>query len=211
MINTSITDLPTTNLPITEYQLPTHRSLPIMLTDTTTQQYADLFRQHVLRYVRFWGDHDAVTTVDVPTLEPQRDNILKVMSLALDMPETWSLLRPLLIAFAPFMERRGYWDLWNRILQRAIAAAQKVADLDGEITLTALLARLYQRRSRPTETIYHYRRVIQLARKTDNRFEEARACSNLGYLFIDEGHWWRSEVLSRHALAVFEELRSEHG
>jgi hypothetical protein len=38
-----------------------------------------------------------------------------------------------------------------------------------------MLARLYQRQSRPEETVRYYRRVIRLARQTNNQFEEARA------------------------------------
>ncbi|MEZ4869542.1 MAG: hypothetical protein R3C14_49920 [Caldilineaceae bacterium] len=90
-------------------------------------------------------------------------------------------------------------------------AAQRTKDVGGETTLSALLAKLCQRQSRPQETVLYYRRVIRLAVQSDNRYEEARACSNLGYRFIDQGHWWRSEVLSCHALAIFEELASQHG
>jgi tetratricopeptide (TPR) repeat protein len=109
------------------------------------------------------------------------------------------------------MERRGHWGAWRLVLERAIATARRVDDLDGETTMTALLARLSQRQSRPQEMARYYRRVIRLAKRTGIRFEEARACSNLGFAYIDGGHWWRAEVLCCHALAVFEALGSEHG
>ena len=109
------------------------------------------------------------------------------------------------------MERRGHWEAWNFVLRQAIAVAQKRADAAAETTLTALLARLYQRQNQPQAVIHHYRRVIRLAKQTDNPFERARACSNLGYLYIEAGHPWRSEVLSCHALTIFETLESEHG
>ena len=86
---------------------------------------------------------------------------------------------------------------------KAIAAARQMGDVDGEITLTAFLARLSQRQSRGPDVVRLYARVIRLAKRTGNRYEEARACSNLGYYYIDGGHWWRSEVLSCHALATF--------
>jgi tetratricopeptide (TPR) repeat protein len=75
-----------------------------------------------------------------------------------------------------------------------------------------LLARLRQRQSRFREAASLYRQVIRLARRTGNKFEEARACSNLGYLYIDAiGHWPRAEVLCCHALVIYEALAVDHG
>ncbi|MEM7031666.1 MAG: tetratricopeptide repeat protein [Chloroflexota bacterium] len=136
---------------------------------------------------------------------------MKAITLGLKHAPAWDNVSSLTIGFTPYMERRGYWNAWNMVLQSAIASAKKQGDIERQITLTALLARLYQRQSQPKQTIYYYRKSIKLARQMGNRFEEARACSNLGFLFSDEGHWWRSEVLSQHALAIFEELDSDHG
>ena len=173
------------------------------------------FQQHVLNSLSFWAEHPAIREIDVPMLDRKRESILKTISTGLDMgmheDEAWSSLGPLMIAFASYMERRGHWEVWHSLLQRAIETAQRVDDVDGEITLTALLARVCQRQSQTEDTVRYYRRVIQLARQVGNRFEEARACSNLGYLYIDGERWWRSEVLSQYALKLFEELDSEHG
>ena len=161
--------------------------------------------------VQYWSVHPAIKRVEITTLDQDREAILKAITLGLKYDPAWTTVSALIIDFTPYMERRGHWHAWNTVLQMAITAAIEHDDLDRQITLTALLARLYQRQSDPKQTIYHYRRVIQLARQTGNRFEEARACSNLGFLFIDEGRWWRSEVLSQYALGIFEELESDHG
>jgi tetratricopeptide (TPR) repeat protein len=50
-----------------------------------------------------------------------------------------------------------------------------------------------------------------LARRLGDRFNEGRACTNLGYFFIERGYWQRAELLCCHALRIFEELGSEHG
>ena len=134
-----------------------------------------------------------------------------VLDYGLRSADAWSLTRELTIGLSPYVERSGAWDQWNQTLVNAIAAAQQAGDVDGEITLRALFARLLQRQGHASETIQQYRNVIRMARASDNRFEEARACSNLGYLFIDGGRFWRSEVLCRDALAIFGELQSKHG
>ncbi|MCE7982289.1 MAG: tetratricopeptide repeat protein [Caldilinea sp. CFX5] len=169
-----------------------------------------------MREVAYWGEHTAVKTIAVSTLDRERENILKAIGFGLAVAPSqaatvWPATRHLIITFAPYMERRGLWDSWHSLLERAIAAAQQVADVAGEITLTALLARLSQRQSRGADVVAYYRRVIRLARRTDNRFELARACSNLGFYYGEHEQWWRSEVLGCYALTLFEALNSQHG
>ena len=171
----------------------------------------DFFQQRILHAIEHWANHEAVQQVEVKVLDLKRETILRAITLGLEFDPAWPLVKRLIIAFTPYMERRGHWDAWYGLLAQAIEVAQAVGDAESETTLTALLARLCQRMSKPDDVIRHYRRVIRLAKRIGNRFEEARACSNLGYLYIDRGQWWRSEVLSQHALTIFEELESDHG
>jgi tetratricopeptide (TPR) repeat protein len=176
-----------------------------------TQRCVDFFQQRLRDLLTYWSDHEAVQQLQITILDREREMILKVITLGLDVAPRWPLVRPLIIALTPYMERRGHWETWHEVLQKAIGVAQCMSDSEHEVTLTALLARLYQRMSRLQDVVRTYRRGIRLARRTNSRFEEARACSNLGYLYIESGYWWRAEVLSCHALAIFEELESDHG
>ncbi|MEZ4865992.1 MAG: tetratricopeptide repeat protein [Caldilineaceae bacterium] len=181
------------------------------VTLNAPQQCADFFRTYLLTRLQHWRDHAAVKTIEIATLDAEQEHILKAITLGLDLAEAWATVRDLIIAFAPYMERRGHWEAWHVVLQGAISAAQHMGDADGEITLMVLLAKLCQRQSRGQDLVRYYRRVIRLACWTGNRFELARACSNLGYFYIDGGRWWRGEVLSCHALSTFEALESNHG
>ena len=169
------------------------------------------FQGCVERMLLYWRDHQALASIDIVVLDRERQRILKNIALGLELQPLWPLVKPLVIAFAPYMERRGHWDAWHSVLEQAIRMAQRAGDIESETTLTAFLARVCQRMSRYDEVVRYYRRVIRLAKVTGNRFEEARACSNLGYYYIDGGRWWRSEVLSCHALVIFKELESDHG
>ncbi len=184
---------------------------PASKQPASQQSYVNYFQQRILRMATHWRDHQAVQRIEVAYLDRERGSILKAITLGLDFAPAWQITKALMIALAPYMERRGHWATWQTMLERAIAVAQRQADQEAETTFTALLARLFQRMSRPQDVIRHYRRTILLARQTGNRYEEARACSNLGYLYIDHNRWLRSEVLSKHALAIFTELGSEHG
>ncbi len=90
------------------------------------------------------------------------------------------------------MERRGYWETWSQLLERAVSIARQAKDTNSAITLSALLGRLLQRQSYLVQAIIQYRRVIRLAREVGYEFEVARACTNLAYLYIEHGHWWRA-------------------
>lgn len=183
-----------------------------MSTIQNTQHYIDLFQNRLMHMIEHWRMHEAVQQVEYKYLDRERKLALKAISLGLDFEPAWPTVQRLIVAFTPYMERRGHWEEWSVLLQRAIKLAQRVEDYERETTLTARLVRRWQSRSRPLETNNrYYFRVIQLAPQINNHFEEARACSNLGYHYIDGGRWWRSEVLSLHALAVFRELESEHG
>ena len=178
---------------------------------TPNLQYIVYFQDRIMRGLEYWRDHPAIRELKVAILDGERETILTVIGLGLEFPPAWLLVKQLIVALTPYMERRGHWDGWHGVLQKAIAAAQRAGDVGSEITLTALLARLSQRMSRPADVVTYYCRTMRLARQTGNRFEEARACSNLGFHYIARGRWWRAEVLNCKALVLFDELASRHG
>lgn len=180
-------------------------------TCLATSADARFFLQRVLTLIERWEADEAVQGIEIEYLDQEHEAILKALSFGLETSQAWPVVKKLIIALTSYMERRGHWAIWHAMLERALGAAQREVDLDGEITLTALLARLCQRESKPHAVMRYYWRVIRLAQRTDNRFEEARACSNLGFAYIEGGHWWRSEVLSCHALGIFQALESAHG
>ncbi|MBI1878744.1 MAG: tetratricopeptide repeat protein [Chloroflexi bacterium] len=179
---------------------------------TDTQSRANLFQQGVLLNLDYWQTWLANKTADIAALDRERESIIRAISFALDLGSVaWPQVRGVIIAFSAYMERRGHWDIWNRVLRQAVAMAQHLGDVADELTLSLLFARLWQRQSRPTETILAYRRAIRLARCLGDEVSEARACSNLGYLYTEQGQWQRAEILCCHALTIFERRNNDHG
>ena len=171
--------------------------------------YATLFFAYINRSLA-----EALATVRAVTAklpDEERVQACHVLDYGLRMADAWPHARDLTVALAPYVERSGQWENWHQQLQRAIDLAEQIQDIDGKLGLMVFVARLAQRQGRVAETIYYYRRVIRLARQTGNRFEEARACSNLGYLFTETGRFLLADVLCQHALAVFTDLQSNHG
>lgn len=173
--------------------------------------YADLFRRRILQNVSYWRDFVTAHGEDMAALDNERDGILKALGYALDVADAWPPAYEVMTHFSPHLERRGAWEGWNPLLEQAVRRAEESGDLAAAVNLSTLLARLCQRQSRPAETIRHYRRVIGLARRLNDAFSLARACTNLGYLYVEQGRWWRAEILCCSALAIFERLNSDHG
>jgi tetratricopeptide (TPR) repeat protein len=167
----------------------------IALTDQ--QSRLSFFQERILLNLDYWrsylGHHE------ITALDAERNQIIKAIAFALELQEAWPSVYELMLSFSPYMERRGSLEGWNQYLGRAINVAQQVQDISRVITLSLLLGRLLQRQNCLEEAISEYRRVIRLARRADYDFEEARACTNLGYLYIERGRWWRAEVLCCHA------------
>jgi tetratricopeptide (TPR) repeat protein len=180
-----------------------------VLTDSQTP--ADFFRRRILLNTQYWRNYIGDKAKDIAVLDGERELIIKAITFALDLTDAWPLVYDLLISFAPYMERRGYWEIWNHVLRRAVQVAECNGNDAQVVSLSALLARLLLRQSYFKEAVNYYRRTIRSARQIGDHFNEARACSNLGYHYVDKGHWYRAEVLCCHALSLFEEMDSDHG
>ncbi len=182
---------------------------PTATTSASDNNYATIFFTYISRSLA--KSLATVHAVETRLSDEARLQACHVLDFGLHVADAWPHASDLMVALASYMERSGQWELWQQLLQQAIATAQRLGDTAQEITLTALLARLYQRRGDAPAMVRHYRRVIRLARRHNNRFELARACSNLGYHYILAGNLWRAELLNYHALAIFNELESNHG
>ena len=179
--------------------------------ETAVSDESHTFAERVQIMVSHWQSNRAIQQIDVETLDKEREGILQALHFGLQLPAAWPVVKALILELSSYMERRGHWQAWQQTLEQAIEVAQQLTDTEGEIKLTNLRGRTLQRQGDTLGVIRNYRRVIRLAKQTHNQVEEARACSNLGFTYIDGQRWWRSEVLSCHALQIFEELGHRHG
>ncbi|MEM7345673.1 MAG: tetratricopeptide repeat protein, partial [Chloroflexota bacterium] len=181
----------------------------IALTDT---QRCNAFLQQCVRTnVVYWQDFIENHAKDVGTLEQEWEGVVKAIVFGLELKEEWPLVYSLIIEFSNFMERRGYWDSWQTILDRALKTAPQTNSEPNQVNLVALSARLWQRQGDYKQMLAKYRHTIQLARRHNDLFNEGRAYTNLGFFYVEHGQWYRAEVLCCHALHLFETLNYESG
>jgi tetratricopeptide (TPR) repeat protein len=177
------------------------------------QSRVQFFQDTISINLDYWLDWlGQMADTDTEVVNHERDGIIRAILFALDLGEVvWPTTHQLVTNFSPYMERRGHWDVWRRVLHRAIKTASSISDKAALINLSALLARLLSQQGRFREARHHYWQTIQMARQTGDRFNEARACSNLGYYYVEHGQWLRAEVLCCHALKIFTQIGSDHG
>ena len=179
------------------------------LSLTDTEQRTAFFRASALRNLHYW---QARLTTNTDLLPPEEhNNLLRAVKMALPLDEAWPLLYDIVTGVSPLLERRGRWEAGHWAISHALEAARRRHDSAAEVTLSALTARLLFQQSRYPESVRAYRRVIRLARRIGDKFNEARACTNLGYHFAEQGYWYRAEVLCCYALDLFEQIDSNHG
>ena len=181
----------------------------ISLSDEKEQR--KLFTGGIVHNIQYWQEWLKKNDANTDALDREREIILRAISFGLRCKEIWSSVYQLILAFSPYMERRGYWDTWCRILNKASEAASQVGDTPSEANLLVILALMLQRQSRFSEAIIYYRRGISKARQSEEYFAEARAYTNLGFLYIVKGCYWRAEILCLHALGIFESIRNDFG
>lgn len=173
--------------------------------------YTRFFEEGCLINLRYWQESQALYTMSPEQLNQERDNLIRAIIFALEVELAWPEVVQLIERLSPYMERSGYWEAWGQILSRASLLAEQTRRPIHAVTLVLLQARLRQRQSQFPSAVAAYRQTMWLARQVEDEYSRARACSNLGYLYAEQGRWWRAEILCCWALVVFKRLNSMHG
>lgn len=173
-------------------------------------RHTDFFRSRIQLNIQYWQDF-LRTIDDTHKLDQEFPRIVRAISFGLEQREIWADTYNLLVEASSLAEKRGFLEQWVAILNRANYVAGEVDDVTAEINITALLGRFTQLQSQFPYSIKHYRRMLKLSRQNADRYNEARAATNLGYIYIEQGRWWRAEVLCKSALGIFEQIQNNHG
>lgn len=184
-----------------------------MVSDTVTdrQDYADFFIVAILKNVMYWQKYPAVQSLEVDGLDREREGFVRAIIYGLRVAEAWAGVCQLIETLSPYMERRGHWTVWQQVLDQAFDQAQRRDDTVKGAILALLLARLSQKQSKIKETIHCYRHAMRLARRAGDRYNRGRACTNLAFLYIEQGRWQRAKLLCHCALTIFEKENNLHG
>ena len=175
------------------------------------QPERELFKLQLGSALDVWQEDDHLSRLNPSEFDSEKEAMIKMIQLGLDHDPFWPLVKKMILILSSYVERRGDWGNWLQTIEKAIEVAKQLGDDSAALEITNLRGRVLQRMSKHVELKQNYRQVIRLAKITGNQIEEARACSNLGFSFIELGRLWRAEVLSQHALNIFNEQNHSHG
>lgn len=170
-----------------------------------------LFWQRVVANLTYWHQYVSTHCQNPAVLQQEYTQIINALDYALELKATWPKVLQLLELLISFMERSGRWEVWRRLLNRAVYRARQIQDNQSAVRLLVMLARLSQRQGDFPKVVSNYRQVIHLAGRIGDLENKARACSNLSFMYTELGYWWRAEILGCYALAVFNDLAHAHG
>lgn len=158
--------------------------------------------------VHYWLDTLAADTTQARLAEEDFYGVTRTIeaAVALGDPDLWSLAMDLTMAIQSHMQRYGHWIEWDRFLQYLIAHARHLGDRKSEASLLVVRAYVWLQQSDRRAAIRCYRDAWLLYRELDDSRGLATTYSNLGYLYITLGHFWRAEVLNTRAVALFTRL-----
>lgn len=172
--------------------------------------YNASFCQSIILNLSYWQTF-LTKNDDFGAWDWERPRILRAISFGLDLADAWQMTYELIVAYSSHVEKRGLSEQWNGILLQAVDSAEQYKDETAEINLRLILARLLRKQGAFFHASQIYCSVIRLCQRVADAFNEARAYTNLGYLYIERGQWLRAEILCLHALALFEQIENDYG
>jgi tetratricopeptide (TPR) repeat protein len=147
------------------------------------ERWPDFFRRQVVANARFWGTQIAAEPRDAPLLHVERDNIVKALNRALQLEAAWTPAMDLLLAFHPYMERRGVMAAWERYVQACLEISRQRGDLAAEAALLDRLGELKRDQGDWAEAVTCHERACQQYGRIGDVAGRSRALISLAQVY----------------------------
>jgi DNA-binding SARP family transcriptional activator/tetratricopeptide (TPR) repeat protein len=114
-------------------------------------------------------------------------------------------------AVSAFLDRRGHWAEWLETQHTALAAALRVADLDGQAQAHRGLGRVNFRLRRTDDALTHFTAALDLYRRLGDDLGQAGAHRGLASLHDQQGRFREALDHSQQALDGYRAVGDETG
>ena len=145
--------------------------------------WADLFRRQVAANARFWVEQLAGHPEAIVRAHPERDNIIKALGRSLQLEAAWAPATDLLLAFHPYMERRGVMAEWEQFVEACLEICRRHGDLAAEAALLDRLGELKRDQGAWDEAVTCHLEAYQRYEQLGEGVGRARALGNLGQVY----------------------------
>jgi len=177
--------------------------------DYWSEKYRTNTAEYVNRYFALAMSHGRSTIVDYDTLEPEVDNLVKVME-RLSEWEKWERVCFLMWALENFLSIRGYWDALRICFDHAIHAARMLGNARDEAALSGNLAELLMQIGDMIEAKQVYLRLLTTFEQLGKKRDIAVTYHNLGIIAKRTKEYAEARSYLEQSLAI-KEVNDEKG
>ncbi|MBU0495636.1 MAG: tetratricopeptide repeat protein, partial [Chloroflexi bacterium] len=183
------------------------RDLPVALASIEGRR--TLFRQHVLRAGAFALRYSREHRHDGEALDRQRDNILQAMDACSRYAGAWAVVVDVALTIHDYMERRGYWEVWEQYLELAVEASRRLGNAPAEGKLLNHLGAIRRHRGQRESVVALHERALQIFQGLQDDAGIVRSRLLLGHQWWLRGRWDRAREHFEAALPIAERAGAE--
>ena len=160
------------------------------------------------RYLAYTLTYIATHRKDYEQLEQEMNVILAALDAAFTWHKTNSLIRGV-CAFAPYLLMRGFYDIANGHLQRALTAAREQDDRYGIASTLLYLGEIAQKQGDYALAEARFQEGLALARSIDNVERISTLLNDLGWVTWKQGNYTLAETHLQEGLELARRIEDD--
>lgn len=172
-----------------------------------SDEYITLFHRYISRSI------ESLYTRIGPDLQElsneTREQAWHLLDYGLKLTLGWEVVRKLLLALAPRMERDGFRHDWLPFLERGVALSQRVQDGSGEAQLSLYIGRIYRLRSEYVTAKEWFEASATICERLGDKGGRAKALNQLAYIARLQSQWALAQAHVDEALSLLGEEDAE--
>jgi tetratricopeptide (TPR) repeat protein len=172
-----------------------------------SDEYITLFHRYISRSI------EALYTRLGPELQAlsneTREQAWHLLDYGLKLTYGWEVVRKLLLALAPRMERDGFRHEWLPYLEGGVAFSQRVQDVSAEAELSLYIGRLYRLRAEYTKANSWFMASAELYQQLGDNEGRAKALNQLAYVARLQNQFALAKNYVDEALSLLDEQEVE--
>lgn len=201
------------NLSLVRQSRPGRFRLHLLLADFAREQAqpdSPAFKSWQKGFVAYFVAYVATNSHHYQALELETDTILTALQLAAGQQFDQELVQGLM-AYLPFLEARGLYEVAENLLLAGLQAAERVGGAPGRVEMLRYLGRMAERRGQYRPAEHYYEQGLELARLHNHIQGLSHLLRALGVLQARRGDNGLAEAYYQEGLALARQFATSEG
>lgn len=168
------------------------------------------FRRKIALNAAGWLEFARTHRDDARALDQELANLWKAAQQALDEPEAWEHGLALVEESWRHIELRGYWQMWQELLQEALSVSQKAGLRRREAQLLDQLGELARILGDYRAAMARFDAALAIFRALDDEAGFGRVQMHASQIHLAQGDLAAGERCCQQAVAIFSSLDSQN-